>query len=155
MWYPIPELDGSSPEEVDARLKSAAGLVNGFLDQQLSEHGVPASRLALLGFSQGAGLAYEIAPRRPEQMAGIVAIAGRMKRKASLDAEVRSTPPFLILTGEQDRLLTSEERISTIATLEAVGIPVTTMMMKRTGHGISQDGMMAAVDFLQSVFSVS
>ena len=54
-------------------------------------------------------MAFEVAPRRRDQLACAVAIAGRMKRKQALASEVRSKPPFLILTGAEDRLLTADE----------------------------------------------
>jgi phospholipase/carboxylesterase len=122
-----------------------------FLDNHLAESGLPASALALLGFSQGAGLAYEVGPRRTEQLAGAVAIAGRMKRKEALAFEVRSKPPFLILTGNEDRLLTADEIAQTAATLSQVGIPALRMLMSGTGHGISDEGIAAARDFLKNV----
>ena len=107
--------------------------------------------MALLGFSQGAGMAYEVAPRRRAQLAGVIAVAGRMKRKHALTAEVRSKPPFLILTGAEDRLLTTDEITQTANALSAAKIPAMRVFMAGTGHGISDDGIAATRDFLESV----
>lgn len=151
MWFTIPELDGSSPGEADQRLQASARQLDAFLDAQLAAHGLPADALALVGFSQGAGLAYEVAPRRRDPLAGVVAIAGRMKRKESLAAEVRTHPPFLILTGAEDRLLTGDEITQTATALAAAGIPTTRRLMPGTGHGLSDQGIDAARDFLTGV----
>lgn len=151
MWYTIPELDGSSAAEADARLIASARLLDAFLDKQLLDHGLTTSAMALLGFSQGAGLAYEVGPRRPDQLAGVVAIAGRMKRKDALIGEARSRPPFLILTGEQDHLLTKTGVTQTASTLLQVGIPALPFFMSSTGHGISDEGVATACEFLQRV----
>lgn len=86
MWFTIPELGGSSADEADLRLQASARKLDAFLDDQLTAYGLPASAMALLGFSQGAGMVYEVAPRRRHQLAGVIAIAGRMKRK-------RPSPP--------------------------------------------------------------
>jgi phospholipase/carboxylesterase len=153
MWFPIPELGGSSAIEADLRLQASARQLDAFLDDQLSAHGLPASAMALLGFSQGAGMAYEVAPRRRDQLAGVVAIAGRMKRKDTLAAEARSTPPFLILSGADDRLLTADEIALTATVLSDAGIPTTRIFMPGTGHGISDEGINAGRDFLTSVLS--
>lgn len=151
MWYTIPELDGSSPREADERLLASAERLGLFLDEQLAGTGLPASAVALLGFSQGAGMCYEIAPRRHDRLAGVVAIAGRMKRKDSLAAEARSNPPFLILTGAEDRLLTTDEIAQTTAALSTAGIPAMCITMSGTGHGMSEDGAMAASTFLRTI----
>lgn len=150
MWYTIPELGGSSPEEADLRLQASARKLDAFLDDQLAAHGLPAAAMALLGFSQGAGLAYEVAPRRRDQLAGVIAIAGRMKRKVALAADVRSRPPFLILTGAEDHLLTSDETNQAAVALSQAGIPAMRVLMAGTGHGFSDEGLVAAREFLKS-----
>lgn len=151
MWFTIPELDGSSVEEADLRLQASARQLDAYLDDQLAAHGLPATAMALLGFSQGAGMAYEVGPRRHDQLAGVIAIAGRMKRKESLAAEVRTHPPFLILSGAEDRLLTGDEITQTATALADAHIPTTRFLMPGTGHGISNEGIAAARDFLTSV----
>lgn len=151
MWFTIPELGGSSATEADLRLQASARQLDAFLDDQLAAHGLPASVLALLGFSQGAGMAYEVAPRRRDQLAGVVAIAGRMKRKDTLAAEARSKPPFLILSGADDRLLTADEIARTATALSDAGIPAARILMSDAGHGISEEGIAAVDEFLQSV----
>lgn len=147
-WYSIPELDGSGAAEADRRLQSSAGQLNAFLDEQLTATGLPSSALALLGFSQGAGLSFEVGPRRPDQLAGVVAIAGRMKRKDALAHEVRSRPPYLIVTGAEDRLLGADEVTSTAEALAKAGIPAKRFVMEATGHVVSEDGLAAAREFL-------
>jgi phospholipase/carboxylesterase len=148
MWFTIPELDGSSVDQADIRLQASARRLDAFLDTHLAQSGLPASALALLGFSQGAGMAYEVGPRRPEQLAGIVAIAGRMKRRDTLAKEIRTTPPFLIMSGADDHLMNSKEPASAAATLQQAGIPVHRFTMPGTGHGISGEGIDAARAFL-------
>lgn len=151
MWFPIPELGGSSAEEADLRLQASARLLDAFLDDQLAAYGLPAFAMALFGFSQGAGLAYEVGPRRRDQLAGVIAVAGRMKRKDALAADVRSRPPFLILTGAEDHLLASDETNQAAAALSQARIPAMRVLMAGTGHGFSDVGLAAARDFLKSV----
>ena len=151
MWFTIPELGGSSAEEAELRLQASARQLDAFLDDQLAAYDLPAASMALLGFSQGAGMAYEVAPRRRSQLAGVVAIAGRMKRKDTLAAEARSRPPFLILTGDEDKLLATDELTATSAALAQSDVPVMRFTMKGTGHGISEEGIAAVRDFLESV----
>lgn len=151
MWYTIPELGGSSTEEADLRLQASARKLDTYLDDQLAAHGLPAAAMALLGFSQGAGMAYEVAPRRRDQLAGVIAIAGRMKRKDTLATEARSTPPFLILTGAEDHLLATDEITQTADALSAANIPALRVLMAGTAHTISDEGINAVGEFLRHV----
>ncbi len=151
MWFTIPKLGGSSAVEADLRLQASARQLDAFLDDQLAAHGLPASAMALLGFSQGAGMAYEVGPRRRDQLAGVVAIAGRMKRNETLAAEVRSHPPFLMMTGAEDHLLTEDEITQTRTALSQVSIPAMRIIMAGVGHSVSDDGLATASDFLKSV----
>ncbi|MFN3281482.1 MAG: hypothetical protein ACK40I_07420 [Tabrizicola sp.] len=96
-------------------------------------------------------MAYEVAPRRRVQLAGVVAIAGRMKRKHSLATEARSRPPFLILTGDDDHLLTTDEATQAAIALSEASIPAMRILMAATRHGFSDEGVAAARDFLKRV----
>jgi phospholipase/carboxylesterase len=151
MWYTIPELDGSSVEEADSRMIASARQLDAFLDDQLAASNLPASALALLGFSQGAGMAYEVGPRRSDQLGGVVAIAGRMKRKETLASEARTAPPFLVLSGAEDRLLSPDETTAMVAALLHAGIPAQRSIMAGTGHAISDKGITAVQDFFKLV----
>ena len=95
-------------------------------------------------------MADEVGPRPRDQLAGVVAIAGRMKRKETLAAEARSKPPFLIMTGADDRLLTADEIAQPAAKLSQVGIPVLRILTPGIGHGLSDEGITAASTFLRS-----
>jgi phospholipase/carboxylesterase len=151
MWCTIPEPDGSSAEEANTRLQASARLIDAYLDDQLAAHRLPASAPALLGFSQSAGMAYKVASRRRDQLAGVVAIAGRMKRMQALATEARSKPPFLILTGADDNLLTTHEGTQVAAAPAQASIPAMRILMTATGHGFPDEGVATARHFLKSV----
>ena len=152
-WYSIPELDGTTAEESYSCMKQASEELDRFVDEQSQKSGVPPSSIALVGFSQGAGLCFENAPRRRARLAGVVAIAGRMKAKDTLIAESRSRPPFLVLTGAKDRLLDSAETEATILSLTEAGIQVKHRIMADTGHAISDGGIAATLAFLTHVLA--
>ncbi|WP_421980124.1 alpha/beta hydrolase [Roseibium sp.] len=155
MWYSIPELGGSTPAEADARLLLAAAELDAFLDHILAQTGLPSLAVGLLGFSQGAGLAYQVGPRRFAQLGGIVTIAGRMKRKDALPAEASTKPPFLILTGAEDKLLSRRETETATTALRQIGNPVEHVVMHGTGHDISHAGKEAITAFLGGAFAQS
>ncbi len=148
-WFPIPWLDGSSPEAAEAGLRAAARDLNGFLDARLAEEGLTPDRLVLVGFSQGAMLSLEVAPRRPEAVAGVVAISGRMLRPEALAAEAVVKPPVLLIHGDQDPVVPFADMAKAGDALVAAGFRTWGHVMKGTGHGIAPDGLGVALQFIR------
>ncbi|WP_343078770.1 alpha/beta hydrolase [Ostreiculturibacter nitratireducens] len=148
-WFPIPWLDGSSQEAAEAGLVRSAADLDAFLDAQLQEEGLPASRLAVIGFSQGTMMALHVLPRRSEPVAAIVAFSGRLLDPARLAAEAVSKPPVLLLHGDRDEVVPFASMQEAGEALSAAGFPTYGHVMKGTGHGIAPDGLGVALSFLK------
>ncbi|MFC5736081.1 alpha/beta hydrolase [Sinirhodobacter huangdaonensis] len=148
-WFPIPRLDGSSEAEAAEGLARAAGDLNAFLDGLLAAEGLSPSQLALVGFSQGTMMSLEVAPRRAEPVACVVAFSGRLLRPEALAAETVSRPPVLLLHGDADPMVPFEEMSVAGDALVAAGFETYGHVMKGTGHGISPDGLSVALAFLK------
>jgi len=148
-WFPIPWIDGSSEAAAAAGLAAAVEDLNGFLDARLAEEGLTADRLVLLGFSQGAMMSLQVAPRREKEVAGIVAISGRLLRPEALAAEAVVKPPVLLVHGDQDPVVPFSDMAKAGDALVAAGFPTYGHVMKGTGHGIAPDGLGAALQFIR------
>ncbi len=148
-WFPIPWLDGSTEQAAHQGLLAAAEDLNGFLDARLTDEGLAAENLALLGFSQGAMMSLHVVPRRAEAIAGIVAISGRLLAPERLEAEARVKPPVLLIHGDQDPVVPFEDMSLAGNALVAAGFETFGHVMRGTGHGISPDGLGAALSFLK------
>ena len=148
-WFPIPWIDGSSEAAAKAGLASAAEDLDGFLDRMLAEEGLTPDRLVLLGFSQGAMMSLQVAPRRDKEVAGIVAISGRLLRPEALAAEAVVKPPVLLVHGDQDPVVPFSDMAKAGDALVAAGFPTYGHVMKGTGHGIAPDGLGAALQFIR------
>ncbi|MFN4158297.1 MAG: alpha/beta hydrolase [Gemmobacter sp.] len=147
-WFPIPWLDGSSEAEAAAGLARAASDLDAFLDARLAEAGLAPERMALIGFSQGAMMALEVAPRRAEAVAGVVAISGRLLAPERLSAQARVRPPVLLVHGDQDPVVPFGDMGIAGNALVAAGFDTYGHVMRGTGHGIAPDGLGAALAFL-------
>ncbi|MEO8242866.1 MAG: dienelactone hydrolase family protein [bacterium] len=150
-WFSIPRFDGSSEAEAQAGLAAADQQVNRFLDQRLAEAGLTDAALALVGFSQGAMMALQVAPRRAVAMAGVVSISGRLINPERLAAEARVRPPVLVMHGDQDPVVEFDEMAVAGEALVAAEFPTYGHVMKGMGHGISQDGLATMMGFLTKV----
>jgi phospholipase/carboxylesterase len=148
-WFPIPWLDGSSQSAADAGMAASVNDLNGFLDLRLAEEALTADRLALIGFSQGAMMSLEIAPRRDLAVAGVAAISGRLLRPEALAAEARVKPPVLLIHGDQDPVVPFTDMAKAGDALVAAGFPTYGHVMQGTGHGIAPDGLGVTLQFLK------
>jgi phospholipase/carboxylesterase len=148
-WFPIPWLDGSSEVAAGIGLAQSAADLDAFLDAEMAAAGVGPVATALVGFSQGAMLSLHVAPRRPQAVAGVVAISGRLLQPGRLTAEARVKPPVLLIHGDQDPVVPFADMGTAGQALVAAGFQTFGHVMQGTGHGIAPDGLGAALGFLR------
>ena len=147
-WF---EVNGTESREPG--LQAVAPVVNGFIDGLLEEYGLPSSRCALMGFSQGTITSIHVAPRRAEQLAGVVGFSGAMFSGSTLAEEMQSKPPFILIHGDDDMVLDYRETELATKKFEEVGVPVTTHILPGLPHSIDQRGLTLAVEFLDRVLA--
>jgi phospholipase/carboxylesterase len=148
-WFPIPWLDGSDPVLAGQSLAASSKRLDAYLTRALADEGLSANQLVLFGFSQGTMMSLHIGPQRPEVLAGIIGFSGRL-----LEERLPKTrPPILLLHGDQDQMVLFTSMSEAEIGLRKQVLSVETHVMRGTGHGISQDGLMKAVAFLQKVLA--
>jgi phospholipase/carboxylesterase len=95
-------------------------------------------------------MALHVAPRREDEVAGIVAFSGRLLRPELLADEARSRPPVLLVHGDADDVVPVQSLPETAEALQAAGWKdVYAHVMKGTGHGIAPDGLSVALAFMR------
>lgn len=148
-WFPIPWLDGSSEEESRASFRQSVEDLNAFIDARLAEEGMTPDQLAVVGFSQGTMMALHVLPRRSAPVAAIVGFSGRLLDPELLEKEAVSKPPVLLCHGDQDPMVPFADLQIAGQALSRAGFETYAHVMKGTGHGISPDGLSAALGFLR------
>lgn len=148
-WFPIPWLDGSSEEESRASFRQSVEDLNAFIDARLAEEGMTPDQLAVFGFSQGTMMALHVLPRRSAPVAAIVGFSGRLLDPELLEKEAVSKPPVLLCHGDQDPMVPFADMQIAGQALSRAGFETYAHVMKGTGHGISPDGLSAALGFLR------
>lgn len=81
----------------------------------------PGLRLVMLGFSQGAAMAYRAALHSPHPVSGIVALGGDIPPELKADASL-TWPPVLIGAGDREEWYAGEKLDVDLAFLQAGGI---------------------------------
>lgn len=147
-WFPIPYLDGSSEVAMMEGLGRAKAALNAFIDTSMAEMGMSADRVALVGFSQGTMMSLEVGLRRDAQLAGIVGFSGRLLRAESLEKEIKSKPPVLLVHGDADQVVPPQSLDDAKTALTALGVAVEAHSRPGLGHGIDNDGLGLAAEFL-------
>ncbi|VAV91750.1 Phospholipase/carboxylesterase family protein [hydrothermal vent metagenome] len=148
-WFPIPWIDGSSEEEAERGLLAAADDLNAFLDALMVDEDVLPEQVVLFGFSQGTMMALHVAPRREDEIAGVVAFSGRLLSPELLKDEAVSRPPILLIHGDADDVVPPQSLPEAAQALQEAGwTDVYAHIMKGTGHGIAPDGLQVALAFM-------
>ena len=136
---------------------AAPGLVR-FLDAELARHQLPATALALVGFSQGTMMALHVGLRRAQSPAAIVGYSGLLvlppdNNVETFAAEIKSRPPVLLVHGDQDDLIPPQALFQATQGLAAIGVPVEWHLSTGVGHGIDGEGLRHGGEFLARRFS--
>jgi phospholipase/carboxylesterase len=146
-WFPIPWLDGASEAESAVAAGRSCALLDAWLDG--AGEGLPAERIALVGFSQGTMMALQVGLRRRAALAGIVGFSGRLLRPEKLAAEIVTKPPVLLIHGDEDPMVPVSSLREAGDALVGAGVETYAHVSKGVGHSIAPDGLGLALGFLR------
>ena len=160
-WFPLssrpPDDEAGAAERWNGAVK-ARGAIDAFLDAELARLGLDESKLALVGFSQGAMMALHVGLRRPRAPAAILGFSGlligpeRLSEAAAHDRHGRP-PPILLVHGEQDPMIPFEAMFMAAEALAKASIPVEWHLSPGIGHGIDGEGLRHGGLFLSRAFA--
>jgi len=155
-WFPLTFRD---PGEFWRGVTYAAPGLDAFLKAELARFGLPASKLALVGFSQGAMMALHVGLRRTKAPAAIVGYSGLLvlehgKGAESLGAALRSKPPILLVHGDRDEVVPVEMFFFSREALASAGVPCQWHLSPGVGHGIDGEALRQGGLFLVQAFGL-
>jgi phospholipase/carboxylesterase len=145
-WFGLTMRD---PDEIWRGVSKAAPALDTFLDAELTRLSLPPDRLALVGFSQGTMMALHVAPRRIDQIAGVVGYSGLLAGPEHLAGDLQSMPPVLLIHGADDPLIPAVALNQAAGELGAAGIDVEWHIRPGLPHGIDQEGLELGGAFLR------
>lgn len=147
-WYPKGFM--APIEENEPGISSGIAVIHGLIEDVVAA-GIPASRIVLLGFSQGACLASTAAQRRPDGYGGVVVFSGGLIGPPgtawSETGSFRATPAFFGCSDVDAHVPESRVRESA-AVFERMGAAVTTRIFPGLGHLVNDEEVAFARDLL-------
>ena len=147
-WWSLTDLGRESRA---AGVRQAAPLVNAFIDMHRAAYDIPNSKVALVGFSQGAMMALHVGPRRSKSLAGIVGYSGMLADSDALQTEVKTKPPLFLVHGDADPMVPFAAMGQAEAEFKAMGFEISTHASRGLGHSIDEAGLRLGGDFIARV----
>jgi len=105
-WYDIRTVDFCNGED-EQGIRDAERLLQALIAREL-DHGIPAARIVLAGFSQGGALVLHTGLRYPQRLGGLLVLSAYLPLAASVAAErsaASADVPVLLAHGTQDPLV--------------------------------------------------
>lgn len=164
-WFSLasydPEIMRRNPDTMSpiyARLlegaRKAAPNLDRFIDHVAEKNQLLPARIALVGFSQGAMMALHVSLRRKAPLAGIVGFSGALIGPETLAGEINVHPPVLLVHGDGDSVVPYPAMEMAGNALLDQSVDVTTITCPGLGHGIDENGLQQAANFLCKAFGL-
>jgi predicted esterase len=148
-WYPLSFM--APMERNEPGLSSALSVLRDLIEH-LQGEGIPAERIVLLGFSQGACLSLEFAARNARRFGGVVALSGGLigppGTPRDYAGDFTGTPAFLGCSDIDPHI--PKPRVDESAeVLRRMGAEVTERIYPGMGHTINEDEL----DFVRQLLA--
>ena len=150
-WYDVLGVDRNATQDREG-IEASSQWITHLIEQEI-EQGVPAHKIVLAGFSQGAAMALHVGVRFREPLGAIVALSGYLPLGDVLAIEknaLNHAVPLFIAHGDFDTVLPLSFAELSVATLEQQGFkPI--FNRYPIAHTVSDQEMMDVRDFLMHI----
>jgi len=145
--------EGRDEATILAETRTAAGMLDVFLDAELARRGLRDEQMALVGFSQGTMMALHVALRRAHTVAAVVGYSGRLIVAQDMAVEIKSRPRILLVHGTADPVVPYAGLAHAAQTLRSLGLAVTAESRPGLAHAIDEEGLKLGGQFLRAAFA--
>ncbi|WP_320203484.1 alpha/beta hydrolase [Agrobacterium rosae] len=144
-WFSVA---GVTEENRSGRIEQARPSFDQVIAAIVEENGFAErlDRVAFVGFSQGTIMALDAVASGRWPVGAVVGFSGRLASPAPLEPALQT--PILLVHGSADPVIPVAETAKAAATLQALGMTVTTVILPGLPHTISAEGAARAGRFL-------
>ncbi len=150
-WFEVnftPQGPIIDPAQAEASRKALIA----FLDEAVTAYGANPKQIYLMGFSQGAIMSASVALTRPELLAGVVLMSGRILpeiQSLMAPSEQHAGLPFLVVHGTSDLVLPVHHSRASHQLLSSLPVELTYHEYSM-GHEISQESLSDVMAWLST-----
>ena len=149
-WFSLASREQKDMEE---GAKAAFPILNSYIDHMLQQYDLEDKDCVLSGFSQGCMMSLYTAPRRANQIAGVLGYSGALVGEEDLKGEGIQKPPVYLVHGEADDVVPLDGYRHAAVNLKRAGFDVDGHSTAGLGHSIDEEGLQAGIAFFQRVFA--
>ena len=124
-WYDLLAIDRRAAEDAEG-IHASSSAIGEFIKKE-NDSGIPTSRIAIAGFSQGGAMALHVATRAPEKLAGVIALSCYLplaRQFATERSNANLSTPMFIAHGQQDPVVPFQLGDDSRRVLEGTGFKV-------------------------------
>jgi len=144
-WIPFSQTSRPTVKDLEPAVNSLLKLI----DYHSKEMEITNPQLALIGFSQGASVAFALAALHPTRIDRIASLAGFMPEGFSpQELDGLSRIPFYIAHGEKDETVPVNEARKIVSILQSIGSQVV-YCESNTGHKLSSKCIKGLTEFFE------
>lgn len=147
-WFSLQSRD---PKDMLEGVRTAAPILEGFIEGQLSAHNIPAEKCALVGFSQGTMMSLSVAPFMDKKLAGVLGYSGALLWDDVKDTAKAHKFPVRLIHGEADDVVPVDAYHMAVQKLKSEGFEVSGHTTPNLPHSIDGEGIESGADFLKSI----
>lgn len=144
-WFSLKDRSSSSMIQ---GIEIAIPILQNYIEENLAKYGLNFYDLILVGFSQGAMMALQIAPRFKESCFAVVGFSGALINMKGLIREKKSNPPICLIHGDKDEVVTIDNHFASVNALRSLGLLKEEYVIKNMGHSINFEALAKAIKFL-------
>jgi phospholipase/carboxylesterase len=143
---------GHDPKLYDDAV-AAQPAIDAFIAGELARLDLDASRLALVGFSQGTLMALHLGLRRAIAPAAVLGYAGGLVGREHLAEDITCRPPVMLINGELDEMAPVYGMHVSIKALTEAGVVAAGQALPNLAHAVDANALVTGARFLLSAFA--
>ncbi len=147
MWFPFKDISNITLDDIKNGLLAIRPVIHNYIDELSKIHKVPTYQIIPVGFSQGGMIALDTLVTCHQMKVAICYAGSYYPFKNELDAGVKKHA--LLVHGLEDSVVRYHYMKDAEAELIKLGVYVKSVTCAGVGHSISQEGILAGVNFLK------
>tara|TARA_Y100001970_G_C14221881_1_gene853182 strand:+ start:1835 stop:2491 length:657 start_codon:yes stop_codon:yes gene_type:complete len=145
-WF---DLSNDDSEKILIESKKAENKLKKYIEEIKLEYKLNNSQICISGFSQGCMMSINIGLTTEESFNCIVGFSGKILDKNDLSKRIRSKPNILLLHGDLDTIVPTNNLLEAKDFLIRNNINIETLIVKNCDHHIPVEASSVALNFIK------